>query len=146
MLICNKISCNIFEKKSAQKCHRSRQFCGFGCKNNMVAKPLLFGGEGRTPSPKKPKSAQNHGFLQCFLVLHKSLKGASQPRLKRPSWELFGALGPQKMHFTCIFTVFFCLQEEKTAFLHGYERATRDPKRIKKQHFTCIFIVFLHLG
>ena len=140
----------MFGKKRAQQCHRSRQFCDMGCKKNLVAKPLKYGrGGGGNQAPRNPKLAKNHGFLQCFLVLHKSLKGASTPAGKRPSWELFGALGPQKMHFTCIFTVFFCLQEEKTCiftWFWGHERATRDPRRNKKQHFTCIFTGFLHLG
>ena len=52
---------------------------------------------------------------------------ASTPHLKMPSWELFGALGPQQMHFTCIVTVFFCLQEEKHAFLHGFGAMREQP-------------------
>ena len=74
--------------------------------------------------------------------MHKCLEVASTQRLKRPSCELFGALGLQKMCFACIFTVFFCLQEGKTCiftWFWGLERATRDPKRNNKQHFTGIF-------
>ena len=92
-----------------------------------VKRTWFGGGRGEDHSPKRTKKCQKIFFLQCFLVLHKSLKGASTQHLKRPSWELFGALGPQKMHFTCIFTVFFCLQEEKPAFLHGFGAMREQP-------------------
>ena len=106
---------------------------------------FLFGGGGGHQAPREPKSAKNYVFLQCFLVLHKSLKVASTPALKRPSCELFGALGPQKMHVTWLFTVFFCLQEGKAcifAWFWGHERATRDPKRNTKQHKTTFYLHF----
>ena len=132
-----------FWQKRAQKCHRSRQFCGLGCKNNMVAKPLFFGGGGGgQQAPRGPKFAKNRGFLQCFLVLHKSLKGASTRALKRPSWELFGALGLQKMHFTCICIVFFFLQAEKRALLHDLRAWREQPgtqSESKNARIACSF-------
>ena len=58
-----------FWPKRAQTCHRSRQFCGLGCKNNLVAKPLFFGGRGGEPSPKKPKICQKLWFFTVFSCL-----------------------------------------------------------------------------
>ena len=129
------MSCNIFERKRTQKCHRSKQFCGWSCKKNLVAEPLLFMGGA--------------WLFQCFLVLHKILKGPWTPHLKKPSWHLFGLLGPRIMHGTYIFTVFFCLQEQKKLHLYmvlGSCESKQDPRWHKKQHFTCICTRFLHLG
>ena len=117
-----------------------RCFLAFDEKRLGCKTPLFPGGGGG--SPKETQKGQKPAFLQCFLVLHKSEKVASQPHLKRPSCELFGAPGPKEKRKTCIFTVFSCVQQEKTCIFTGFlalASATRDPKREKKQHFTCIF-------
>ena len=132
-----------------QERHFTCKFIVFSFVARFSEKRFARGVRDFAPAPREPKTAQNHIFLLYFLVLHKSSKMASTPALKRPSCELFGALGPQKMHVTCIFTMIFCLQEENTCIFTGFgghERATRDPKRNTKQHFTCIFTGVLHLG
>ena len=79
----------------------------------LGCKTPLFPGGGDV-RPKRTKKGQQSAFLLCFLVLHKSEKVASQPHLKRPSCELFGAPGPKEKRKTCMFTMFSCSQEEKT--------------------------------
>ena len=109
--ICNKISCNHFVNKRLKYATVAGSFVVWGVKTTWLQSPSFFyfflGGWNQ--APREPKSAKNYGFLRCFLVLRKSLKVASTPALKRPSCELFGALGPQQMHFTCICKVIFCL-------------------------------------
>ena len=84
-------------------------------------------GSGGGPSPKRTKNYQNNCCLLGCLVLHKSLKGASPQHLKRPSCELFGALGPQKMHFTCMLTIVSACKKEKPACLHGFGALREQP-------------------
>ena len=80
---------------------------GLGCKA-----PHIQGGDY---SPKRTKKSPIPAFLHRFLALQKIRKRASQPALKRPSWELFGAPGPKERHFTCIFTMFSHLEKENTS-------------------------------
>ena len=125
--MCNKISCSIFVKGQTMPPQRSVLWPGV--KRNLVAKPLRFWGGGGQ-APREPNTAQNHDFLDGFLVLHKSSKGASTQHLKRPSCELFGALGHQNMHFTCIFTV-ASLQEEQLACLQVLRALRGQPSKPK---------------
>ena len=108
---------------------------------------MFRGGDQR---PKITKKGQKPAFLQRFLVLHKSEKVASQPHLKRPSCELFGAPGPKEKRKTCICTVFSCVQEEKHAFLQAFWllRAQPETQRGRKNISSpaCLYAFFCILG
>ena len=121
----------------------------WGVKRTWLPSPFFWGKGGGTPSPKRANNCPNHCFLQCFLVLHKSLTVASTPHLKRPSCELFWGPGSSNdAYYLHVYRAFLLARRKACIFtwFWGHERATRDPKRNKKQHFTCIITGFLHLG
>ena len=107
-------------------------------KKGLVCRAPHIRGGGVDHSPKRHKKGPIPAFLQCFLVLHKIKKRASQPALKRPSWELFGAPSPKERHFTCIFTMFSHLDKEKTCiftWFWGFEtpaESNQGPKEREK--------------
>ena len=114
--IFKKLGCCFFGNPSSKKRLFDCIFTVFSCfrwKMTWLQNPSAPRGGG-DQSPKRTKKGQKPAFLLCFLVLHKSEKVASQPHLKRPSCELFGAPGPKEKRKTCIFMVFSCSQEEKT--------------------------------
>ena len=140
-------------KKRAILIGNLQGFLIFRKKRACLQSPFWSGGGGVDGSPKRHKKGPIPAFLQCFLVLHKIKKRASQQALKRPSWELFGAPSPKERHFTCIFTMFSHLDKEKTSiftWFWGFEtpaESNQGPKEREKQHnFTCIFAGFWCLG
>jgi hypothetical protein len=116
-------------------------------KKELVCKaPFGQGGGGVHGSPKRHKKGPIPAFLQCFLVLHKIKKRASQPALKRPSWEFFGAPSPKERHFTCIFTVFSHLEKEKTCiftWFWGFGTPAESNQGHKEREKNTILPAFL---
>ena len=115
-------------------------------KNARWPNPSPHGGGGEEQSPKRHKKGLIPAFLHCFLVLHKIKKRASQPALKRPSWELFGAPSPKERHFTCIFTVFSLLDKQKTCiftWFWGFETLAESNQGPKEREKNTILPAFL---
>ena len=133
------IGCSFYGNPSQKKSHSDWKFTRFSDfqKKRACFQSLFWSGGGVDVSPKRHKKGPIPAFLQCFLVLHKIKKRASQPALKRPSWELFGAPSPKERHFTCIFTVFSHLDKEKACiftWFWGFEtpaESNQGPKERK---------------
>ena len=142
------VGCSFFGNPSQKKSHydsKFTRFSDFQKIKGLFAKPLIFRG-GVEGSPKRHKKGPIPTFLQCFLVLHKIKKGASQPALKRPSWELLGAPSPKERHFTCIFTVFSHLGREKTCIVTwfaGFETPAEGNQGPKEKERDTILHAFL---
>ena len=143
------VGCSFFGNPIQKKSHsdwKFTRFSDFQKKRACFQSPFWSGGGGVKQSPKRHKKGPIPAFLRCFLVLHKIKKRASQPALKRPSWELFGAPSPKERHFTCIFTVFSHLDKQKTCiftWFWGFETPAESNQGPKEREKNTILPAFL---